>query len=891
MKHNTLLLLFLFSLLPSWGWGEELKTETIKLDELVGSYRITENGEYTFTGKYNSTPDKQIDDYEQYAVIDVAKDLEVTIILDDATIDLPESDNQSFNGFPLSAKYASKVNLKLKGNNTLSTLDRSPGIWAPEKPYSGIIIEEYPGCYGSLNINLPNAEPYSGIGGRCIPKVTPVDQRSYIKINSGIINISSHSSGIGGFNGSQGCAITITGGTVTATGNIGPGIGSRSDCLGDYIIITGGIVTATSTRISGLSGVGSGDTFSTGKDGTAFINASGGEGYTGIGYTSYKNNNPKGLIFDGKEGKIYGDSYTLTANATIEKGKTLIIESGQELIIKEGATLSIAEEAILNIAAGAKLTNNNEIKCDGEIKGDIGDDNNNNKIKYAVTYDLNYDNSPENHIEYVVSGADLPEYSVSREFYTFDGWHSDPITSSVVGTITKATTVYAHWVETEPIKKDPIDDIIATYGTSFEKELTPEMFIENASEVGNLKISKVTANGLPDGLQVDQPYIIKGTPTVVNETGVSIEIEFTYNDNKGYKIAVTLKVNKAPLTITPKPDQKLLDGETILYDVEGVVNGNEPSFTGSLGATNGKVVINDFELTEESDKFYTLSLTPDVPIIYISNIKNESYVTLSGTTNPDSGTNYPDNTFVDEVTFTAPDGFLIALVSSQLKSSPSFSKSFKWNQVGNYTLTYRLKRESGDGSESGDFQKEITIIKSKPDPEPDPEPIDPPVVITYDVELPEVEGVRIDVGAGIHKVDSWGTFTFTITVDEGYRMHSLPVVKANGSEIACSSSTDSSYTYKIKYIRTDQEIAITGILKDLATANNEITSPQQSWKIVNGIAYITVANPTLFTIVEINGNTTTYNLAPGTTPIYNLPRLKVLLFKFDKKEAVKVIIN
>lgn len=88
-----------------------------------------------------------------------------------------------------------------------------------------------------------------------------------ITINDGIVRATGgmFSAGIGsGNNGSNCGTITISGGTVTATGTYGAGIGSgqQGNCSGG-IIISGGTVTATGTYHS--AGIGSGDMGSCGN--------------------------------------------------------------------------------------------------------------------------------------------------------------------------------------------------------------------------------------------------------------------------------------------------------------------------------------------------------------------------------------------------------------------------------------------------------------------------------------------------------------------------------------------------------------------------------------------------------------------------------------------------
>lgn len=907
MKHKTLLLLFLFSLLPSWGWGQTQKKETIQLDQLQGSYEINDPGEYTFTGKYKGTP--VIDtNGDPKPVINVAAGLEVTIILDNVTINLSD-------GCPLSAKDASKVNLLLKERNSLTTDYDYPGIWAPEKTNCGIIINELNGFEGSLEVkgdlNSGNGTP--GIGGF----YNNSDKKGYIIINGGNINAKggngaaiggalnssggiitinggninatneTYGAGIGsGENGSEseitinggtvnatscvgagiglgvnssGCNITITSGTVTTTSNSGAGIGGGVSSSNSNITITGGIVTATSTNDAGI-GNGQSDsssTFSTGNNGTAFINAS------SISDPTYKASgaNTKGLIFDGKKGAIYGNSYTLTADATIESEQILTITKDQTLTIIGGAT----------------LTNNGTIKCDGKINGTIDGDK---KVQYAVICNLNYDTLSKEYTEYVVSGGSVP--NVNRDFYEFLGWFTQSEDGDKVETITGATTVYAHW---EPIPftiKTPIDDITKTYGAYFTKELTANMFSADISNAGGLKsIELKEPQTLPDGLSFKNSTL-SGIPTEVNESGTDITFVVTAGNGISKEAIIKFKVKKAELTITPHQDQKIYQDETPTYTVTVAVNNDQITFEGSLDVANNIVTLGTLALQAPFSNNYSLSFIGDIPIQTLSGNASDVLAILP----PPDGENYHE-----EVTFTAPEGFEIALVSSVTKSDAqlAYNNNFVWDKAGTHEVTYSLRRTAGN-KQAYEHSVIVTVGKVSP-PDVHPDKPDNTKPVTYKVSLPSVEGIHTNPVADNYDIEAWGSFKFTITIEEGYRMLSLPIVKVNDSKIAFSSRTDTTFTYKIQYIRTPKDISITGIVKDPATANNAIKAPEENIKIINGVAYITVAKPTIFKVVEINGNITIYNLSPGVTPIYNLPKANVLLFSFDGKKAEKIIIS
>lgn len=328
-----------------------------------------------------------------------------------------------------------------------------------------------------------------------------------------------------------------------------------------------------------------------------------------------------------------------------------------------------------------------------------------------------------------------------------------------------------------------------------------------------------------------------------------------------------LNISRKELVVTPKPDQNIFTNEAIEYNVSGAVNEENPVFTGSLKADNGKVVQNDLALESTFARNYSFKIEEDVAITLIDNEAVQSLIRLVGTQNDEGA-------YLQTVTFNAPEGFLIGLESgTPLKSTVTYSKSFVWNTLGKYDIKYRLMRESNRHI-SDIFNTNVTVVKSEPDP------IIPPVKVYHNITIPTIEGVTVDKGFGNHVVENWDNFTFTITIEEGYRMLSLPVVRVDNEEITFISSTDTTYTYRIRQIRSDKNIAITGIVQDPATSNNSI-KPEVPCQVVGGVLYITVSEPSNLFVYDMMGRRILYRqLTPGTTPIYNLPK-KILNFSLN----------
>lgn len=94
----------------------------------------------------------------------------------------------------------------------------------------------------------------------------------------------------------------------------------------------------------------------------------------------------------------------------------------------------------------------------------------------------------------------------------------------------------------------------------------------------------------------------------------------------------------------------------------------------------------------------------------------------------------------------------------------------------------------------------------------------PPVPTYYTVTLPEVEGATTNPKAGTRTVEEGYSFSFSLTLHEGYES-SQPVVKANGRVVI---PRESDGKYVIRNIGEDTEITIEGITKDDPTGNATI---------------------------------------------------------------------
>ena len=132
---------------------------------------------------------------------------------------------------------------------------------------------------------------------------------------------------LGGDYKSAAGTINIYGGMISADSKgSGAAIGRGEGGSRGYLTVHGGIVTASSIRVTSMT-----------VNGGIVLSASTGGGV----------NETNGLYFNGANGVLCGDLYTLPHDWTLPAGKTLTINEGETLIVPAGLTLTI-EGSIIN---------------------------------------------------------------------------------------------------------------------------------------------------------------------------------------------------------------------------------------------------------------------------------------------------------------------------------------------------------------------------------------------------------------------------------------------------------------------------------------------------------------------------------------------------------------
>lgn len=168
-----------------------------------------------------------------------------------------------------------------------------------------------------------------------------------------------------------------------------------------------------------------------------------------------------------------------------------------------------------------------------------------------------------------------------------------------------------------------------------------------------------------------------------------------------------------------------------------------------------------------------------------------------------------------------------------------------------------------------------------------PDDPDDPAPVRYTVTLPTVEGAATDPAAGSYEVESWGNFSFLLTLGEGYQKDSHPVVTARGETLTPNASTGK---YIIPNVQSDITVGITGIVKDVATGNESLTDGFHI-TISGGLLLITVPRATRLYLTDTSGRLILSRLLPaGDTRIDDLAA-GVYLLTLEGEKTKKIIIR
>ncbi|WP_455638681.1 hypothetical protein [Parabacteroides sp.] len=231
----------------------------------------------------------------------------------------------------------------------------------------------------------------------------------------------------------------------------------------------------------------------------------------------------------------------------------------------------------------------------------------------------------------------------------------------------------------------------------------------------------------------------------------------------------------------------------------------------------------DGEVKEEGDTpptEYKLTIETDV----LTSGKDVT-ITVSGKEIEGSAPSYTVKTGT-EVTVSLPESLPEGVTLISLSGTSASGNWFLNPLEENLPTTFSFKMPATNITLHFGFKVvEQPDPEPEPEPEPDPDPTpdpDPDPVVYHTVTLPEVEGVTTNPAAGEYLVAHNSSFSFYLTLKEGYTQ-SVPVVGTNLGETL---TPDSQGRYRIYPVRRNVIVSIDGIRPDLPpVANERIDAP------------------------------------------------------------------
>lgn len=532
---------------------------------------------------------------------------------------------------------------------------------------------------------------------------------------------------------------------------------------------------------------------------------------------------------------------------------------------------------------------------------------------YSLNFYTNYGNGsvPTQYLLEDVEHPTEPIESPTKQYYTFNGWSSDYYSINTVdfnsAIINQATTYYAIWTLNTFTVNAATKQELTYKQQPISYDLSLLLSADAVKNCGTMTY-EVTNNALPEGLSLDGS-IIKGSPNTVNTNEVEVTITATAANTSTVDIPIAFTVAKKELVITPVANQSIYQDEVATYeplfetnirdDEEGMTYIGKLAWDMNNNITIGNLVFDNYEPTLSSSPVSITIEDSNIPVVITSIPNINDWCTdditltapngfkISGNDKTRTADWQPSITISEEGSYeyaysllrdkqTMPVNQTISVKLD--KTAPNLSGTT--NKL-NYTLTFSdagsgIDKLYIDGAEvtlassattytatgtagthtakvtdkaglSQEFSFELVdggSIDPDPVPEPDPEPV------YYDVRLVETEGVIFSPAAGTYPVEEYGSFSFSVTVAEGYREQSVPVVKVNGNVY---DPVDADGRYKIKFIRSDQSVTVEGILADNPTANENLSTPVFKLRTEGHTLCITVAQPRLCRLFDPSG--------------------------------------
>lgn len=251
-------------------------------------------------------------------------------------------------------------------------------------------------------------------------------------------------------------------------------------------------------------------------------------------------------------------------------------------------------------------------------------------------------------------------------------------------------------------------------------------------------------------------------------------------------------------------------------------------------------------------------------------------------------------------TFTLADAMSgIASYVYQLDGSTGSSEIIKVNgapkehpvqitaAAGQHKINFTIWDVAGKMVTISDIIFTLNDPMTPPDNNTDWTPDNNPQPVYYNVTLPDIEGATFDRGAGDHEVEAWSSFIFHLSLAEGYKKDSHPVVTTDRGETIAPRQSDGAYV--VKQIRSDVNISVTGIVPDNATGIADIESATHI-RVVGRVLHITVLQETEAYIYDISGRMLPLQkLAPGTNRV-NIKSPGIYIIKIIGEKEQKAIV-
>lgn len=207
--------------------------------------------------------------------------------------------------------------------------------------------------------------------------------------------------------------------------------------------------------------------------------------------------------------------------------------------------------------------------------------------------------------------------------------------------------------------------------------------------------------------------------------------------------------------------------------------------------------------------------------------------------------------------------------------------------AGQHKINFNIWDVAGNMVTIFDIAFTLNDPETPPDNNTDWTPDNNPQPVYYNVTLPDIEGATFDRGAGDHEVEAWSSFIFHLSLAEGYKKNSHPVVTTDRGETIKPRQSDGAYV--VGTVRSDVNVSVTGIVPDNATGIADIESATRI-RVVGHTLHITVSKETEAYICDMSGcMLPLQKLAPGTNRV-NIKSPGIYIIKIIGEKEQKAIV-